>query len=276
MPGKLILNPSGGIAGDMFSAVLISAGANFEKMKETMTMAASQLGHSKITHSQASDGSTQLQIHLESNSDHLPGSRAREILAGVFEKSGLPQDYRDFGNRALEILLKAENKAHKKFNIVVEGHHHHNHDHKHDHQCSNCTHSHHHHHEHQEALLHEAQDIVIDITGAVMGLYLLDAAPEVTLLAPVSVGGGKVDFSHGVLDVPAPATSVILEDYSIPWQKGPIEMELSTPTGVCLLAALGATIPNPNALEGLQIKHEGKSRGGKILDIPPLKAYISK
>ena len=178
------------------------------------------------------------------------------------------------GMNILEILIKAEIKAHKEFNIVIEddhshhSHHHDNHHHPHEHH----DHDHHHHHE-EEAFLHEAQDIVIDIMGAAVGMQMLDIEPEADLSAPVSVGGGHVHFSHGVLPVPAPATSVILEQYGIQWKKGPIDKELFTPTGAAILAALGAKV-NAAAIDTLDVKAIGTSRGTKILDIPPLKLML--
>jgi uncharacterized protein (DUF111 family) len=56
---------------------------------------------------------------------------------------------------------------------------------------------------------------------------------------PVRVGGGRTGpTSHGRLPVPAPATAAILEQHAIPYQPGPIEAELLTPTGAAILAAL--------------------------------------
>jgi len=115
---------------------------------------------------------------------------------------------------------------------------------------------------------------VIDIMGAVAGMQLLDIGPEADLSAPVSVGGGHVHFSHGTLPVPAPATSIILEQYGIQWKKGPIDKELFTPTGAAILAALGAKVNAAAAIDTLDVKAIGTSRGAKILDIPPLKLML--
>lgn len=96
-----------------------------------------------------------------------------------------------------------------------------------------------HHHASEEAVLHEAQDILLDVMGAAKGLEFLGASLEdVVCLTPVSVGGGKVRFSHGVLPVPTPAVTAILKRYRIPHAAGPVDVELLTPTGAALLAAL--------------------------------------
>jgi len=60
----------------------------------------------------------------------------------------------------------------------------------------------------------------------------------VVCLTPVSVGGGTVHFSHGTLPVPAPAVVAILKRYRIPHVAGPVDVELLTPTGAAILAAL--------------------------------------
>ena len=96
-------------------------------------------------------------------------------------------------------------------------------------------------HEHPGGgVLHEAQDILLDVTGAAWGLQALQIALEsVQCLTPVRVGGGRTGLtSHGRLPVPAPATAAILEQHAIPYQPGPIEAELLTPTGAAILAAL--------------------------------------
>ena len=91
--------------------------------------------------------------------------------------------------------------------------------------------------------LHEAQDIILDVTGAAWGLQALSVDLDTVMcLSPVRVGGGTVEGgSHGRLPVPAPATMAILRRYWIPHAAGPVEAELLTPTGAALLAALAPT-----------------------------------
>ena len=97
--------------------------------------------------------------------------------------------------------------------------------------------------------------------------------PGVQLLKPVRTGDGKVEFSHGILDIPAPATKIILEKYNLKWEKGPIDTELCTPTGASLLAAL-IDKNKKNHTGEFKVLGEGSSRGSKILPIPPLKIYL--
>ena len=272
---RLLINPEGGIAGDMFAAALVSAGAGFPVMQRAMAAAGNKLGSAEIDIRQTTDGSSQLVVRLASNRRHLGAMEARSILLELFEHFGIREKYRDFGLRILDILVRAEQRAHREFNIVIEGDHSHAHSHHHDHEHDHeHEHNHGHSHPHEESFLHEAQDIVIDIMGAVTGMEQLDIEPRAELLGPVSVGGGHVHCSHGTLSVPAPAASVILEEYRIEWKKGPIEIELFTPSGAAIMAALGAVLNPTVDIKALDIAAVGRARGSKILDIPPFELYV--
>lgn len=296
---KLIIDPRGGMAGDMFTAALVSAGADFARIRDAMQRAGRKLGSAEITLKQADDGASQLDIKLHSRRHHLGGNEAREILHDLFHEFQIREKYGRLGMKILDVLVKAEIKAHKEFNIVIEehshehlhehshedyhdhshdhSHHDHSHEHSHDHSHddhSHDDHSHGHHHKPEESFLHEAQDIIIDIMGAVTGMQQLEIEPSAELCAAVSVGGGFVNCSHGRLSIPAPATTVILRESDIPWKKGPVDMELFTPTGAAILAALGSRLNPSLDPEAMEIKASGIARGTKILDIPPLKFYL--
>jgi uncharacterized protein (TIGR00299 family) protein len=102
--------------------------------------------------------------------------------------------------------------------------------------------------------LHEigSVDTIIDIIGITVGLnelHLFDQKTSsckngcesqgiIVIIKPISVGGGVIKIDHGILPVPAPATSAILRKYQLKFKEGPILKELATPTGVAVLAAL--------------------------------------
>ncbi len=260
---QLLIDATGGMAGDMFAAALISAGADEPTMLKAMRMAAEKIGKASISTSLTHDKAHRLHIDIAHNDGHLSGHKAYHLLEDIFQELGISDSYQQFGFKALEVLVKAEIRAHKENTFLtdhVHAHHHHHED-----------NDHHHHEQHEDAYLHEAQDILIDITGAVMGLQLLDAPTKATLLAPVSFGGGHITFSHGHLPVPAPATKIIFDSYQLPGEMGPIDKELCTPTGSALLAALEAQLREHN---GATIIKEGTSRGGKDFPIPPLKVQL--
>lgn len=79
-----------------------------------------------------------------------------------------------------------------------------------------------------------AADALVDIAGACEGLAALGV--ERVFATTVRLGGGTVQSEHGTIPVPAPATAALLR--GAPVELGPIEMELTTPTGAALLATL--------------------------------------
>lgn len=75
---------------------------------------------------------------------------------------------------------------------------------------------------------------VREILGMCTAIELL--APEEITATPVQTGSGTVECSHGVLDIPAPATKAILDKYEIPVQEKKGEGELCTPTSAAFIA----------------------------------------
>ncbi len=79
-----------------------------------------------------------------------------------------------------------------------------------------------------------AVDSICDIVGACVGLDLLDIGAVYS--SAVNVGSGTVKTEHGVLPVPAPATSELLTGKPI-YARGPT-LELTTPTGAAIATTL--------------------------------------
>ncbi len=295
---ELILDPTGGIAGDMFAAALISAGADEQKMLDAMLYAANSIGQSSVGIQKTHDGATRLLMKMEHNHSHLAASKARILLKQLCDDLKINGAYADFASQVLEILVSAEKQAHAENTFLTDHHSHPDHGHDHhpndpdhhhdedghahaDHHHNHLHHHHdghhhadHHHHASEEAWLHEAQDVLIDIVGAAMGLQLLLSPTKAILLKPVSLGGGTIRFSHGEMSVPAPATKIMMDKYTIANTMGPVNVELCTPTGSAILAALGCALNQD--VDVHNPLHSGSSRGGKDLDIPPLKLYLKK
>ena len=74
-------------------------------------------------------------------------------------------------------------------------------------------------------------DAIADVTAVCLLLHRL--APDKIIVSPVHVGSGQVRCAHGILPVPAPATSYLLR--GIPIYGGSIAGELCTPTGAALI-----------------------------------------
>lgn len=75
---------------------------------------------------------------------------------------------------------------------------------------------------------------VREILGLCTAIEIIE--PEKITATPVQVGSGTVECSHGVLDIPAPATKAILDKYEIPVQEEKLEGELCTPTSAAFIA----------------------------------------
>ena len=85
------------------------------------------------------------------------------------------------------------------------------------------------------------EDALIDLVGAALLLDKLD--PDQVFCTPVCVGSGFVHTAHGRLPVPAPATQRLLE--GMPAFAGPIDMEMTTPTGAAILRHLNPDFSSP-------------------------------
>ncbi|MBM4240300.1 MAG: nickel pincer cofactor biosynthesis protein LarC [Euryarchaeota archaeon] len=77
-----------------------------------------------------------------------------------------------------------------------------------------------------------AADAVADVFGAAYCFYELGLDGKKVYGMPVALGGGRVETMHGRLSVPAPATLEILR--GVPVFGGPVDYELTTPTGAAL------------------------------------------
>jgi pyridinium-3,5-bisthiocarboxylic acid mononucleotide nickel chelatase len=89
-----------------------------------------------------------------------------------------------------------------------------------------------------------AVDSICDIVGACVALDLLGIGE--VYCSPVNTGHGTVNTQHGVLPVPAPATARLLEGKPV-YARGPA-MELTTPTGAAIVAALARGFGAPPAM----------------------------
>jgi uncharacterized protein (TIGR00299 family) protein len=100
-----------------------------------------------------------------------------------------------------------------------------------------------------------AADSIADIVGACVALDQLDASA--VICSAVNVGSGTVQTEHGVLPVPAPATARLLAGAPV-YASGPA-MELATPTGAAVAAALGSF----GTLPPMKISRSGYGAGSR-------------
>ena len=113
------------------------------------------------------------------------------------------------------------------------------------------------HHTSVEAVhFHEvgAVDSILDIVGTAVGLEALGVRALYT--SPLPMGSGFVSSRHGILPVPAPATTELLRGLPVRFEDG--QAELVTPTGAAILAALAQ--PNPPPFSITQVGYGAGTR----------------
>jgi uncharacterized protein (TIGR00299 family) protein len=205
----LLLEPIGGIAGDMFLGAAIDLGVDpvaLEAVLRTLPLPGWRLAVSRKT-----DGGivgTHVEVVAEGPQPHARG--LGEILALV-DASRLPARAKAVARALFERIGRAEAKVHGV--PVTELH------------------------------FHEvgAVDSIVDLCGAAVALELL-GWPEVHA-APPELGHGLGRAAHGPMPIPPPAVVELLAGK--PVRPGGPEGEAVTPTGAALLAELARVGPLP-------------------------------
>jgi uncharacterized protein (TIGR00299 family) protein len=202
-----------GIAGDMILGGLIDLGAPVNKISsaiKSLENPAYGYENIKININQVMRGEFKAtQIDVTSKTAHKGhGSELITIVENAAGNLALSEKAKQFTSNVIRTLVGVEADLHKtSFDDA---------------------------HLHEVALVDTAAEI-LGTAVALDDLGLFDAKIYST---PVAVGGGTFKFSHGIVSSPAPATLAILQSKNFPFQGGPIEAELATPTGVSILVNL--------------------------------------
>ena len=202
-----------GVAGDMILAALLDLGADTDKVVSAIkSLENPEYGYKniQIKINQVMRGefkASQIDVTSESASKRH-GSELIDIVEKAAENLALSIKAKQFASKSIRTLVGTEADLHKtSFDDA---------------------------HLHEVALVDTAAEI-LGVSVALDDLRLFDAKIYST---PVAVGGGTFKFSHGIVSSPAPATLAILQSKNFPFQGGPIEGELATPTGVSILVNL--------------------------------------
>jgi pyridinium-3,5-bisthiocarboxylic acid mononucleotide nickel chelatase len=196
----LVLEPVGGIAGDMLLAALLQLGAPRTALDEGLR-ALRLPGVSLETREVEVCGIRALHVEVRAKEEihaHRPWREIRDLLSGA----RLPPRAAALSQSAFALLAAAEGRIH---GIAPE-----------------------------DVELHEvgAADSIVDTVGAAL---LIDAlSPSRIVALPPPSGGGTVRSAHGILPVPAPATLEVLRGRRL---RPSGEGERTTPTGAAMLAA---------------------------------------
>lgn len=123
-----------------------------------------------------------------------------------------------------------------------------------------------------EVHFHEvgAIDSIVDIVGAAICIDYLKV--DKIIASPIQVGGGFVKCAHGLMPVPAPATTEILKN--IPINTGIVQFETTTPTGAAIIAA---NVKEFTSKINFSINKVAYGIGHKDLEIPNvLRVYLGE
>ncbi|WP_297638061.1 nickel pincer cofactor biosynthesis protein LarC [uncultured Clostridium sp.] len=92
----------------------------------------------------------------------------------------------------------------------------------------------------EEVHFHEvgAIDSIVDIVGCAIGIHYLKI--DKVISSPIEVGYGTLKCAHGIMPVPAPATTEILKDITIKSENVPFEA--TTPTGAAIIKGYAENI----------------------------------
>jgi uncharacterized protein (TIGR00299 family) protein len=189
-----------GLAGDMLVAALADAGAD----RDTITRALKSLSTEGVFawDSVKRRGMAAAKFRITVN--ETPKHRHLSGILKMIAAADLPESVKTASGRVFQALAEAEAHAH---GVPIEKVH-----------------------------FHEvgAVDSICDIVGICMALHLLNV--DKIYCSAVNTGSGTVNTEHGVLPVPAPATARLL--FGKPtYARGPA-LELTTPTGAAIVAAL--------------------------------------
>jgi pyridinium-3,5-bisthiocarboxylic acid mononucleotide nickel chelatase len=115
----------------------------------------------------------------------------------------------------------------------------------------------------EEVHFHEvgAVDSILDIIGAAIGLEYFNI--EAVYSSALPLGTGQVYTQHGLLPLPAPATMELIQKAHAPVLPSKATVEMVTPTGAAILAAL-AEFRQPE----MKITHVGIGAGQRDLEWP--------
>lgn len=247
-----------GISGDMFLAALIDAGLPLETLRgelnrlalpEAFTLEASETRKGSLRACLLHVDVPHLHEHDRNRGhDHAHQRSWRQIRA-LIQDSPLDEAVKQISLAIFSRLAAAEGRVH---GVPVE-----------------------------EVHFHEvgAVDSIVDIIGAAVGLRHLGI--DQVYASALPMGSGTVECQHGLLPLPAPATLELLAEAHAPTVPSAARVELVTPTGAAILAALATfeqpamtilgrgvgagqrDLPWPNVLR-LMIGDDGVERGGHV------------
>ncbi|MFX1257848.1 MAG: nickel pincer cofactor biosynthesis protein LarC [Promethearchaeota archaeon] len=205
-----------GISGDMFLASLLrlipEPNIILENLKSLRNYLSdvSKLKIDLINIKRSGIQINKLKIDIKENKNYRKPKVLKSALNKFLNEKSFSNSAKTYANNVLNSLIQAEAEVHGKLFDNI-----------HMHELSSV-------------------DTLIDILGVTQALDILGGFNKdfKIFCSKLPLGGGLIKTAHGLLPVPAPATSKILETSNLIVYNGPIESELVTPTGAALLTNL--------------------------------------
>ena len=207
----------------MILGALVDAGFPIEVLRERLgTLAVS--GYTLTAEKVVKQGFAATQVCVELDTSNKAPHRNLQDVKSIIESGDLADDVRHRAIAIFSRLAEAEARVH---GTAVENVH-----------------------------FHEvgAVDAIIDVVGAVVGLHELKVSR--VLSSPLPTGSGTVTCAHGVIPVPAPGTTALLE--GVPLLATDEPGELTTPTGTAILTTLAESF---GPLPGMILRRCGSGAG---------------
>ncbi len=202
MAALLVLDPVGGVAGDMFLAAALDLGVPRAELERLLGALPLPAWHLAVAPAEAG-GLRGTHVEVVAEGGGLPARRLPEIL-DLVRGSGLPGRAKEAALELFGRIGRAESKVH---GVPLEAVH-----------------------------FHEVGELdsIVDVCGAAAVMEILGWPRAVA--SPPELGEGRQRTAHGVLPVPPPAVLEILAGVTI--RPGGPPGEAVTPTGAAILAVL--------------------------------------
>lgn len=232
MANLIYFDAFNGVAGDMVLGALIDLGLPLKHLEAELgklDLAGYRLQSKRVERHGLSGVDFRVESAEDPVSTHPPHGedhphhshqehRTYRAIRSMIEQSMLSEAVKSRSLRIFKVLAEAEAKVHRS---PVEQVH-----------------------------FHEvgAVDSIVDVVGVCIGFEYFEV--EEFYASPLALGGGTVTFSHGTWPVPAPATLELVAN--LPTRLGPVESELTTPTGAAIVAALATVADRPPVLASIR------------------------
>lgn len=212
----IIIDPQvTGISGDMLLSSLVDSGANKNKIIKNIDKIQYYFPETKINKIEfiktESNGikATRFIFDFDEKLKEKNATDLYRIIANCCHNIELSEKAKKFAIESIKTIIKVESIIHNK--------------------------------EIKDLHLHESSsiDTGADLIGCATALDDMDLLNNSTFYTTkVAVGGGLTKFSHGTIANPTNAILEIFKIFKIPIKGGPIQTELTTPTGASMLANL--------------------------------------